>query len=158
MDVTVLRNDTRVPNLVSQLRNTLRNGALTAKTGIFTFYSFAANSQLQNGGSCFAKCHSCAKLGFAAAKIFAEESNELRNDFAKDGRFRRDMLISQRLRLSCEMVSQRSANFAEAAKSRRPLFLLCFHSVLLCFLSDIAPISSFQFLCILSHLRSSNKI
>ena len=125
----MLRNDTRVPNLVSQLRNTLRNGALTAKTGIFTLCSFAANSQLRNGGSCSAKWHSCAKLGFAATKIFAEESNELRNDFAKDGRFRRDMLISQQLRLSCEMVSQRSANFAEAAKSHRPLFLLYFYSV-----------------------------
>nr|CAN79488.1 hypothetical protein VITISV_040447 [Vitis vinifera] len=127
MDVTVLRNGTRVPNLVSQLRNTLRNGALVAKSGIFTFYSFAAVSQLRIGGSCSAKWHSCAKLGFA------ERSNELRNDFAKDGWFRRDMMISQRLRLSCEMISQRSANFAEAAKSRRPLFLLCFHSVLLCF-------------------------
>ena len=48
-----------------------------------------------------------------------EEPNELRNDFAKDGRFHRDMLISQRLRLGCKTVSQRSANFAEAAKSRR---------------------------------------
>ena len=68
-------------------------------------------------------------FGFAVTKIFAEESNELRNDFAKDGHFRRDMLIWQRLRLGCETVSQRSANFAEVAKSRRPLFLLCFHSV-----------------------------
>ena len=122
-------NGTRVPNLVLQMRNTLRNGALTAKMGIFTLCSFAAISQLRNEGSCSVKWHSCAKLGFAATKIFAEESNELRNDFAKDGRFRRDMLISQRLRLSCEMVSQQSANFAEAAKSHKPLFLLCFHSV-----------------------------
>ena len=106
MDVTVLRNGTRVPNLVSQLRNTLRNGALTAKTGILTLCSFAADSQLQNGGSCSAKWQSCAKLGFPAVKIFVEESNELRNDFAKDGRFRRDMLISQQLRLGCETISQ----------------------------------------------------
>ena len=102
----MLRNGTRVPNLVSQLRNSLRNGALTAKTGIFTLCSFAADSQLRNGGSCSAKWHSCAKLGFAAAKIFAEESNELRNDFAKDDRFRKDMLISQQLRLGCETISQ----------------------------------------------------
>ena len=96
MGVTVLRNGTRVPKLVSQL---------------------------QNGGSCDAKWHSCAKLGFAVAKIFTEESIELQNDFAKDDRFRRDMLIPQRLLLGCETVSQQSANFAEAAKSRRPLFL-----------------------------------
>ena len=125
----MLRNGTRVPKSISQLRNTLQNGTLDAKSGIFMLYSFAAISQLRIGGSCAAKWHSCAKLGFAVAKIFAEETNELRNDFAKDSRFRRDMLISQRLRLSCEMVSQRSANFAEVAKSRRPLFLLCFHSV-----------------------------
>ena len=119
---------------ISQLRNTLRNGALAAKLGIFMLCSFAAVSQLWNGGSCTAKWHSCAKLGFAASKIFVEETMELRNDFAKDGRFRRDTSIPQRLLLGCEMASQRGANFAEVAKSRRPLFLLCFHSV-------FAPIS-----------------
>ena len=59
---------------------------------------------------------------------FSQESIELRNDFAKDGRFRRDTLIPQRLLLGCETVSRGSANFAEAAKSRRPLFLPCFCS------------------------------
>ena len=34
MGAPVLRSGTRVPNLVSQLRNTLRNGALTAKWGL----------------------------------------------------------------------------------------------------------------------------
>ena len=77
----MLRSGTRVPNLVSQLQNTLRNGALAVKLGIFTLWSFAAISQLRNGGSCAAKWHSCAKLGFAAAKIFAKESIELRNGF-----------------------------------------------------------------------------
>ena len=85
----MLRNGTRVPKLVSQLRNTLRNGALAAKLGIFMLWSFVVVSQLRNGGSYAAKWHSCAKLGFTAAKIFAEESIELRNDFAKDDRFRR---------------------------------------------------------------------
>ena len=136
----MLRNGTRMPNLVSQLRNTLRNGALTAKTGIFTLCSFVANSQLRNGGSCSAKWHSCAKLGFA------EESNELRNDFAKDGRFRKDMLILQRLCLSCEMVSQRSANFAEAVKSRRTLFLLYFALFLVRFRSDFFISISLHFI------------
>ena len=119
-------------------------------------------SQLRIGGSCAAKWHSCAKLGFAAAKIFAKESNELRNDFTKDGRFRRDMLISQWLCLGCEMVSQRSANFAEDFLRLRSLAELCFCSVytlfLLCFHSDFSPISSFQFLCIFFHLRSFKKI
>ena len=145
--VTVLRNGTRVPKSISQLRNTLRNGTLDAKSGIFTLYSFAAVSQLRIGGSCAAKWHSCAKIGFAAAKIFAEESNELRNAFAKDGRFRRDMLISQQLRLSCEMVSQRSANFAEDFLRLRSLAEPCFcfvHTLfLLCCWSDFALISSF---------------
>ena len=54
-------------------------------------------SQLRIGGSCVAKWHSCAKLGFAASKIFAEEKIELRNDFAKDGSFRRETSIPQRL-------------------------------------------------------------
>ena len=134
MGVTVLRRGTRVPKLISQLRNTLQNGALAAKLGIFTLCSFATVSQLRNGGSYTAKWHSCAKLVFAASKIFAEETMELRNDFAKDGRFHRDTSIPQRLLLGCETTSQRSANFVEAAKSRRPLFLLCFHSV-------FAPIS-----------------
>ena len=79
LSVTVLRSGTRVPKSLSQLRNTLRNGTLVAKSGIFTLYRFAAVSQLRIGGSCAVQWHSCAKLGFAAAKIFAEESNELRN-------------------------------------------------------------------------------
>ena len=44
-------------------------------------WSFAANSQLWNGGFCAMKWHSCAKLGFTAVKIFAEESIEMRNGF-----------------------------------------------------------------------------
>ena len=46
MGVTVLRNGTRVPKSASQLQNTLRNGALAAKLGIFTLCSFTAISQL----------------------------------------------------------------------------------------------------------------
>ena len=120
--------------MASKTRNTLRNGALAAKLGIFTLWSFTAVSQLRNGGSCAAKWHSCAKLGFATAKIFTEESIELRNDFAKDDRFHRDTLIPQWLLLGCETVSQQSANFAEPTKSRRPLFLPCFCSVFAPFL------------------------
>ena len=117
--------------------------------------SFEMGAPVLRSGTCV------PNFGFAVTKIFAEESNELRNDFAKDGHFRRDMLISQRLLLSCEMVSQRSANFAKAAKSRRgceisqtPVFTL----FSLCFWFDFSPTSSFQFLCIFSHLRSFKKI
>ena len=178
--------------VVSQLRNTHRNGALAAKLGVFTlwdfatvlqlrneghyaakwhscakiwfrncktpcgmelwlrnweffmFWSFAAVSQLRNEGSCAAKWHSCAKLGFAAAKIFAKESIELRNDIAKDGCFRRDTLITQRLLLGCETISQRSANFAENSLRLRNLADPCFCPV---FAPFLLRKTSFQFLC-----------
>ena len=68
MRFTVLRNGTHVPKCASQPRNTLRNGALAVKLGIFTLWSFAAAKQLRNGGSCAGKWHSCAKIGFAASK------------------------------------------------------------------------------------------
>ena len=128
MNVTVLRSGTRVPKSLSQLRNTLRNGTLVAKSGIFTLYRFAAVSQLRNGGSCAAKWHSCAKLAFAATKILKENPKVLRNGLATKCSFRR--------------------SFPQAAKSRRALFLLCFCSV-------FAPISSrFVFLSISLHFLS----
>ena len=43
INVTVLRSGTRVPKLLSQLRNTLRNGTFVAKSGLYHFASrFAA--------------------------------------------------------------------------------------------------------------------
>ena len=60
--------------LASQLRNTLPNGAFPAKLRISCFGGSQPLSQLRNGGSCAAKWHSCAKVGFAAAKIFAERA------------------------------------------------------------------------------------
>ena len=133
--------------VVSQPQNTLRNGALAAKLGVFTLYDFAAISQLRNEGHCAAKWHSCAKLGFAAAKIFTEESIKLQNDFTKDSRFHRDTLIPQRLLLGCEIASQRSANFTEDFLRLRSLAEPCFcfvHTLfLLCCWSDFALISSF---------------
>ena len=130
----MLRNGTHVPKLVSQLRNILPNGALAAKLGNFMLWSFTAVSQLRNEGSCAAKWHSCAKLGFVATKIFAKESIELRNDIAKDGCFRRDTLITQRLLLGCETVLQRSANFAEDSFRLRNLVDPCFCPVFAPFL------------------------
>ena len=96
MRVTVLRNGTRMPKVVSQLRNTLRNGTLVAKLGVFTLWDFAAVSQLRNEGYCAAKWHSCAKIGLAAAKIPCGMELWLRNwEFSHFG-------TSQPFR-SCEM-------------------------------------------------------
>ena len=109
--------------LGSQLRNTLQNGDIAAEMGLFLRLSGSqTTSQLRNGGSCAAKWHSCAILGFAAAKTFAEDRKVLRIDFATKSRFRREFL------LGCE-ISQSSFS---------PLFLLCFRS-------DFFPISSFAF-------------
>ena len=86
----MLRNGTHVPKCASQPRNTLRNGALAVKLGLFTLWDFVAISQLRNGGSCAAKWHSCAKLGFTAAKIFAKRDLRLRIGFAAKCGFRKD--------------------------------------------------------------------
>ena len=129
MRVTVLRNGTRVPRLVSQLPNTLRNGAFPAKWRISCFGGSQPLSQLRNGGHCAAKWHSCAKSGFAAAKIFAERAIGLRTGFAAKFQFRRGCEISQ------------TPVF--------PLFLPCFRSVWLRFCSDFFSSISLQFLLIL---------
>ena len=66
----------------SQLRNTLRNGALVAKLGVFTLWDFVAVSQLRNEVTVL-RNGTCVSRGcFAAAKIFAERGLRLRNDFA----------------------------------------------------------------------------
>ena len=81
--------------VASQLWNPLQNGAFPAKMGSFMLWWFAAVSQLQNGSHRATKWHSCAKVGFAAAKIFAERGLRLRTDFAAKCRFRRGYEISQ---------------------------------------------------------------
>ena len=126
MSVTVLRSGTRVPKSLSQLRNTLRNGTLVAKSGIFMLYRFAAVSQLRNGGSCAAKWHSCAKLAFAAAKFLAETSKVLRNGLATKCSFRR--------------------SFLQPAKFRKALFSSVFTLFLLRFRSNFFLSISLQFL------------
>ena len=83
MRVTVLRNGTRVPKVLSQPWNPLRNGTFVAKS---TFFTSQCVSQLRNRCSCVAKWHSCAKIGFAAAKIFAERAIGLRANFAAKSR------------------------------------------------------------------------
>ena len=136
MNVTVLRSGTRVPKSLSQLRNTLRNGTLVAKLGIFTLYRFAVVSQLRNRGSCAAKWHSCAKLAFTAAKILIENPKVLRNGLAtkccenshRESQsvvewFGNKVLFSQKFSSSCEV-------------SQSPVFTL----FLLCFCSDFFSI------------------
>ena len=71
MRVTVLRNGTRVPKVG------FAAAKHPAKLGIFMLWSFAAVSQLRNGGSCAAKWHSSAKSWFTAAKIFAQKGLRL---------------------------------------------------------------------------------
>ena len=89
----MLRNGTRVPKCAKwQLRNTLQNGTFVAKSG---FSSSQCVSQLPNGCYCTAKWHSCAKFGFAAAKIFVETSTVLQNGLAIKCQFRRGCEISQ---------------------------------------------------------------
>ena len=92
MRVTVLRNGTRVPKVLLQPRNPLRNETFVAKSG---FSSSQCVSQLRNRCSCTAKWHSCTKIGFTAAKIFAERGLRLRTGFAAKCRFRRGCEISQ---------------------------------------------------------------
>ena len=86
---------TRVPKSASQLPNTLPNGAFPAKWRISCFGGSQPLSQLRNGGSCATKWHSCAKIGFATAKIFAERAIGLRTGFAAKFQFRRGCEISQ---------------------------------------------------------------
>ena len=94
MMAPVLRSGTRVPKVLSQPRNPLRNRTFVAKSAFFTSQWV---SQLPNDGSCAVKWHSCAKSGFVAAKIFAERAIRLRTGFAAKCRFRRGCEISQTL-------------------------------------------------------------
>ena len=66
--------------------------------------------------------------------------------------------FSQRGACGCELVSQQSADFAEAAKSRRPLvfalFLLCFCYVFAPFDSERLPFNFFAFPLDFDHLKT----
>ena len=117
-------------------------------------WSFVAVSQLRNGGSCAAKWHSCAKLGFAAAKYPAKwsfgceignfhalelRSCEMGAPVLRSGTHVPNLVsqlqkFSQKSQLSCEMVSQRSASFVEDSLRLRSLTKPCFYPV-------FAPIS-----------------
>ena len=55
---------------VSQLRNTLRNGALAAKIGDFTLWGFRNHFAAAKWGYCAAKWHSCAKGVFRSCENF----------------------------------------------------------------------------------------
>ena len=131
------------------------------KLGFFTFWDFAAISQLRNGSHCAAKWHSCAKVAFAAAKSSAEwdfdceienfHALELRSRFAaaKWGLlccdvalvcqtwFRREGPEAANWFCSKVLISQRLRNLADP----------CFSPVFAPFDSDFAPIFFLQFLC-----------
>ena len=68
--------------VVSQLRNTLRNGALATKLGVFMLCDFAAVSQLRNEVTVLRNGTRVPRERFAAAKIFTERGLRLRDDFA----------------------------------------------------------------------------
>ena len=74
---------------VSQLWNTLQNGALAAKSG--SFYALEI-SQLRNGGTVLRNGTRVPRGGFATAKIFTEGGMGLRNHFAAKWHFRSDFL------------------------------------------------------------------
>ena len=78
--------------VVSQLRNTMRNRALAAKSGSFYALDFAAISQLRNGVTVLRNGTRVPRGGFTAAKIFAEGDMGLRNHFAAKWCFRSDFL------------------------------------------------------------------
>ena len=89
INVTVLRSGTRVPNPLSQLRNTLRNGTFGAKS---RFSISQCVSQLRNGCYCTAKWHSCAKSTSQLRNTLAETSTVLRNGLATKCSFHRSFL------------------------------------------------------------------
>ena len=93
--------------VVSQLRNTLRNGAFAAKIGDFMLWGFRSHFAAAKWGYCAAKWHSCAKGVFRSCEnfrrggvwgceIILQQSDDfatnllgLRNGFTAKGRFRR---------------------------------------------------------------------
>ena len=108
INVTMLRSGTRVPKLLSQLRNTLRNGTLVAKSGIFTLYRFAA----ANWGLL------CCEVALVCQTRFRSCENSRRESQSAAEWFGNKMLISQKFSSACE-ISQSSVF---------PLFSLCFCS------------------------------
>ena len=127
---------------------------------------FAAISQLQNECTGLPNGTRVPKSGFAASKypakwsfgckkkiffFFGFRSCEMRFTVLRNGT-RVPNLVSQRGAWGCELVLQQSADFAEATKSRRPLFLPCFCPV---FAPFLLRKTSFQFLCNSSWFWSS---
>ena len=70
--------------VVSQLRNTLRNGVSAMKRWISRLGKFAAISQLRNGCTWLQNGTRVPRGLFAAVKIFAEGARRLRNGFVAE--------------------------------------------------------------------------
>ena len=135
MRVTVLRNGTRVPKSASQLRNSLRNGTFGCE--IENFHAL----ELRNA---FRSCETDAPVLRSGTRV-PKWVSQLRK-------------FSQRLLQCCGMVWQQNVDFAEAAKSRRPLFFPCFCPVFAPFDSDFAPKDFLQFLFNSSWFWSSKNL
>ena len=114
--------------VVSQLRNSLRNGALAAKSGSFYALDFAAISQLRNGVTVLRNGIRVPRGGFAAMKIFAEGGMGLRNHFAAQWSFRSDFL-GLRNNFAAKWRFRRGLFLA--AKFRRPLNFHAFELLLI---------------------------
>ena len=90
---------------VSQLQNTLRNGALAAKMGFLTLWGFRSHFAAAKRGHYAAKWHSCAKRWFRNCE----------NHFAAEWQFCNEGLISQRTFWGCKIISQQRGDFAGAS-------------------------------------------
>ena len=91
--------------VVSQLRNTLPNGASVAKRWISRRGKFAAISQLRNGYTGLWNGTRVPKDLFAAAKIFAEGVRRLQNHFAARSDFRSGSLLAAKFHRPCSLLA-----------------------------------------------------
>ena len=141
------------------------------KLGFFTFWNFAAVSQLRNEVHCAAKSHSCAKTCFAIAKYSTEWDFwcEIRLcHFAMRFAAAKQMLLCCEVALVCQKWFRSCENFhregywaanwfrskVSISQRLRNLADPCFCPVFAIFLLRK---TSFQFLCIFSYLRSFKK-
>ena len=126
MRVTMLRNGTRVPKSGFATVKSFAKWSFPCENWIFHALVVRSRFAVAKWESLCCEMALCAKVGFAAEKIFAERGLRLRTSFAAKCRFRRGYEISQ------------TPVFA--------LFLLCFCSV---FAPNDFPSFLLQFLLIL---------
>ena len=91
--------------VVSQLQNTLQNGASAAKRRISRHGKLATILQLRNGCTWLRNGTRVPWGLFATAKIFAEEDGRLRNHFIARGDFRSGSLLAAKFRRPCSLLA-----------------------------------------------------